>query len=405
MVAFVAIFLGILLGAHALLWQRLVASPRWGRPLRLLLTALFLGGGLSIPLAFVGRYLSPDARLWSHAAYVWLGFFFYLLVFLGPAELLRVVVARRARARRRSEAAKATGASPGGAVASTRHGEMDLSRRRALQRLLAGGVAGAAGAVTGFGLYEVARGVDVARRQVSLRDLPAAFEGFTIVQLTDVHIGAILKGPWLEAVVARVNALRPDLIVLTGDLVDGSVPQLERHVAPLAKLSAPRGVFCVSGNHEYYSGVEPWMAHFAYLGITPLRNAHMTLREGEAALTLAGIEDLHASRFPNGKAPDLDAALAGYNRTEGGPLILLAHQPKAIHAAARAGVDLQISGHTHGGQLVPFNWLVYLDQPYIDGLHRHKDTWIYVSRGTGFWGPPMRVGAPAEITHLTLTRA
>ena len=404
MVGFVVVVFGTLGVLHALLWQRLVASPLWGRPWRLLLSAVFLGGGLSLPLAFFARYLSPDLRIWSHAAYLWLGFFFYLLVFLVPAEFTRVAVVLGRKARSRVRDAEHDEVTTGSASAAE-GSATDLGRRVAMQRMLAGGVAGAAGAITGFGISETARSVDVEHVNVPLRALPAAFVGLRIVQITDVHIGAILQRSWLEGVVRQVNALQPDVIAITGDLVDGSVPQLAKHVAPLAELKAKHGVFFVSGNHEYYSGVDPWMAHLETLGIRTLRNARHTLREGASALTLAGIEDLHAERFPGGMRPDIDAALRGYTREKDGPVVLLAHQPKAINIGAAAGVDLQISGHTHGGQLVPFNWLVYLEQPYISGLHRRGDTWIYISRGTGFWGPPMRVGAPAEITHITLTVA
>jgi len=183
------------------------------------------------------------------------------------------------------------------------------------------------------------------------------------------------------------------LVAITGDLVDGSVHELREHVAPLASLKPPRGMYFVTGNHEYYSGVEDWYAHLPTLGVRPLRNECVEVAPG---LLLAGIED------PTG-SPDLPRALAG--RDPAKALVLLAHQPRQFAEAARHEVPLTLSGHTHGGQIWPFSWLVALAQPYLAGLHRKGESQLYVSRGTGFWGPPMRVFAPAEITLLRLQPA
>jgi predicted MPP superfamily phosphohydrolase len=187
------------------------------------------------------------------------------------------------------------------------------------------------------------------------------------------------------------------MVCITGDLVDGSVGELGHLVAPLADLRAKDGVFFVTGNHEYYSGADAWIAHVRKLGVRVLRNERVPIR-GEQGFDLAGIDDATAHHFGHGA--DLRGALRG--RDPSRAVVLLAHQPKAIAEAADLGVDLQLSGHTHGGQLFPFNYLVKLQQPYVDGLHARAKTQIYVSRGTGWWGPPMRVMAPAEITRLTL---
>jgi hypothetical protein len=197
-----------------------------------------------------------------------------------------------------------------------------------------------------------------------------------------------------------VNALTPDVVAITGDLVDGSVEALREHVAPLAKLKAAHGVFFVTGNHEYYSGVDEWLDELRRLGIRVLRNESVTLSRGAAAVELAGIDDHASGRFP-GHGPDLRRALK--DRDPRRPVVLLAHQPVAVHEAAAFDVDLQLSGHTHGGQLWPWGYLVRLQQKYLNGLYRIGNTLLYVSCGTGYWGPPMRLGAPAEITELTLT--
>jgi predicted MPP superfamily phosphohydrolase len=243
-------------------------------------------------------------------------------------------------------------------------------------------------------------GPAVKRVRVPMANWPAAWEGMTVVQLTDVHVGHSLGRDFLDDLVAQVNALEPDIVAITGDLVDGSVEYLGEAVAALGNLQARHGVYFVTGNHEYFSGVEPWLTFLTSLGIRILRNERVALERQGGTIDLAGIDDWMAEGFGNGHGADLPKALAG--RDPQRPVILLAHQPRAVLEAARHGVDLQISGHTHGGQLFPFSLLVRLQQPYVSGLHRHGPTWIYVSRGTGYWGPPMRVGAPAEITHLTL---
>ena len=247
------------------------------------------------------------------------------------------------------------------------------------------------------------RPVSVKPLTVTLDRLPQSLDGLRIVQITDLHIGPMIGGDWLRQVVDKVNALKPDIIAITGDVVDGSVEELSRHTAPLADLTAPHGVYFITGNHEYYSGVEEWCAHFTTLGLRVLRNERVSITAGaqQDSFDLAGVDDWASHAFP-GQGADLPKALAGRNADKA--LILLAHQPAAIYEAAEHGVDLQLSGHTHGGQIWPFTYLVYLQQPYVAGLHRHRDTatQIYVSPGTGFWGPPMRLGTVAEITHITL---
>jgi predicted MPP superfamily phosphohydrolase len=271
--------------------------------------------------------------------------------------------------------------------------EPQLSRGLALACVAAALVAAGYGAASALG------DVAVRRVGVTLERLPQALSGYRMVQLSDLHIGPTLGRDWVARIVERVNLLEPDAVVITGDLVDGSVGRLREHVEPLGALRARHGVFFVTGNHEYYSGADDWLRELERLGVRPLRNERVSLGDGEVSFDLAGVDDWQA--FGRGHGPDLARALEG--RDEARELVLLAHQPRQVIEAAERGVGLQLSGHTHGGQIIPWNFFVRFQQPFIAGLRRHKRTQIYVSRGTGFWGPPMGVGAPAEITLLELT--
>jgi len=218
--------------------------------------------------------------------------------------------------------------------------------------------------------------------------------------VSDVHVGPTIKRPYVEAIVETVNRLDVDLVAVTGDLVDGSVRDLAEHVAPLAALRSREGSFFVTGNHEYYSGAAAWVGELRRLGLVVLMNEHAVVRRGDARLVVAGVTDFSAGHFDRGQASDPVAALAG--SPAGAVRLLLAHQPRSAAAAEAAGFDLQLSGHTHGGQFLPWNFLVRLQQPFTAGLHRWRRMWVYTSRGTGYWGPPKRFGAPSEITVLRL---
>jgi uncharacterized protein len=205
----------------------------------------------------------------------------------------------------------------------------------------------------------------------------------------------------VQKIVNAVNALKPDLIAVTGDVVDGSVRELRAHTAPLGQLHALHGAFFVTGNHEYYSGASAWTAEFSRLGLRVLLNEHAVIEHRGASLVIAGVTDFSSHHFDPSQHSDPRVALAGAP-VEASVKILLAHQPRSADAAASAGYDLQLSGHTHGGQFWPWNLFVRLQQPFTAGLHRLNDLWIYVSRGTGYWGIPNRFGAPSEITRLRL---
>ncbi|MGZ8289371.1 MAG: metallophosphoesterase [Telluria sp.] len=258
--------------------------------------------------------------------------------------------------------------------------------------------------VTLAGLVNARRVARVVEVEVPIAGLPAAFNGYSIAQISDVHVGPTIKHGYLDAIVSKVNALKPDAIAITGDLVDGSVERLAPHTAPLARLSAPDGTFFVTGNHEYYSGAGEWIAELRRLGLTVLINQHVVREREGSALMIAGVPDFTAHHFDPSHRSDPRAAAAGAPANVKAR-ILLAHQPRSAPAAAAAGFDLQLSGHTHGGQFYPWNLFVPLQQPFTAGLDQAGTMWIYTSRGTGYWGPPKRFGAPSEITLIRLVPA
>jgi predicted MPP superfamily phosphohydrolase len=258
--------------------------------------------------------------------------------------------------------------------------------------------------VTLAGLVIARRRPHVVEVDIPVTDLPEALHGFSIAQISDVHVGPTIKRGFVEGIVALVNGLKADLIAVTGDLVDGSVQQLSLHTAPLAGLAARHGAYFVTGNHEYYSGERAWSAEIRRLGMRVLKNEHVVLKHNGASLVLAGVTDLSAHHFDAAEHSDPAAALRGAP-ADAGAKILLAHQPNSATAAASAGFDVQLSGHTHGGQFWPWNLFVRFFQPFTGGLYRLKNLWVYVSRGTGYWGPPNRFGVPSEITRIRLIPA
>jgi len=258
--------------------------------------------------------------------------------------------------------------------------------------------------LTLVGFVNARRRARVRLVDIPIADLPAALHGFTIAQISDVHIGPTIKRDYVEAIVDAVNDLNADMIAVTGDLVDGSVRQLADHTQPMSRLSARHGTYFVTGNHEYYSGVEAWVRELRRLGLHVLMNEHVVLEHEGAEVVVAGVTDYSAHHFDLKQRSDPAAALAGAPAAAGVRL-LLAHQPRSAAAAETAGYDLQLSGHTHGGQFFPWNFFVRFQQPFTAGLHRLGALWVYTSRGTGYWGPPKRLGAPSEITHLRLVPA
>jgi len=265
--------------------------------------------------------------------------------------------------------------------------------------------------VTALGYWNARRTAGVVRVDVPIAGLPADLHGFTVAQISDIHVGPTIKHGYLQNIVSAVNALGVDLVAITGDLVDGSVKELARHVAPLSNLTSRHGTYFVTGNHEYYSGAHAWINELRRLGVRVLMNEHVVLNHGDpkeeastAMLVVAGVSDYSAHHFDETHRSDAQAAIDGAPE-HAGVRLLLAHQPRSAPAAAQAGFDLQLSGHTHGGQFWPWNHFVRFQQPFTAGLHKLQDLWVYTSRGTGYWGPPKRFGAPSEITHLRLVAA
>lgn len=273
-----------------------------------------------------------------------------------------------------------------------------------LQRNSALGVTLLGFLITLLGFSNARRTAAVSRVTVPITNLPVSLQGFQLVQISDIHIGPTIRAGYLRRIVAAVNRLKPDMVAITGDLVDGSVHELGSHVAPLAELISRHGSYFVTGNHEYYSGVHAWIAELRRLGITVLLNDHVVLRHNGGLAIVAGVTDYGAAHFDPSHRSNPFAAIDGAP-ADAGVKILLAHQPRSAPAAADAGFDLQLSGHTHGGQFMPWNFFVKMQQPFVAGLHRLRKLWVYTSRGTGYWGPPKRFGAPSEITLVTLVAA
>jgi predicted MPP superfamily phosphohydrolase len=260
-----------------------------------------------------------------------------------------------------------------------------------------------AGVLTAVGFFNARRNAVVRSVDVSIAGLPNALHGFTIAQISDIHVGPTIRRRYVDAIVDTVNAMDADMIAITGDLVDGSVAQLSPHTEPLARLSSRHGSYFVTGNHEYYSGVGGWVVELRRLGLRVLMNEHVVLDHEGESVVVAGVTDYSAHHYHPSHRSDPAAAVAG--APPAAVRVLLAHQPRSAFVAEAAGYDLQLSGHTHGGQFWPWNFFVKMQQPFTSGLKRLGRLWVYTSRGTGYWGPPKRIGAPSEITRLRLVPA
>ena len=361
-------------------------SPRVRRILR---AAVLLLAALPVATMVLGRFGPAGRGPFALAGFFALGLasihFVGFLVVRAAARLVRLAGRLRDRTARRPAA------------------PVDPSRRAFLQRGVDAALMGGAATLSVAGYAEAVRLPRTVAVEIPLDGLPAAFDGYTLVQISDVHVGPTIGRDYLAALVARARALEPDAVVVTGDLVDGFVPDLAPEVAPLADLSAPDGVYFVTGNHEYYWDARAWCEHLRRLGLTVLLNEHRTIERDGARLALAGICDHRAARFVPEHAPDPRRALAG--APAGAAAVVLAHQPRSAAACVAAGADLVLCGHTHGGQYFPMILLVHLVQPFVAGLSRLGRAWVYVSRGSGYWGPPNRLGSPSEITRIVLRAA
>jgi uncharacterized protein len=367
---------------HAYIGWRLLADMPFGAAGAVVTALVLAASALAIPLALVARRVKrqplSDRLAWT--GLLAMGFFssLFVLTFLRDVSLL-------------------FGAAINGVWlhADTLHQFRIYS---------AAGVPLLAVLSTLVGYVNARRRARVKSVDVPIADLPASLHGFSIVQISDIHIGPTIKRRHLDAIVDAVNDLDADMIAVTGDLVDGSVRHLSEHTQPMARLTARHGAYFVTGNHEYYSGAAGWIAELRRLGLRVLLNEHVVLQHDGGNVVVAGVTDYSAHHFDPAQRSDPAAAIAGAPPNAHVKL-LLAHQPRSAFAAAPAGFDLQLSGHTHGGQFVPWNFFVRLQQPFTAGLHRLGSLWVYTSRGTGYWGPPKRLGAPSEITHLRLVPA
>ncbi|GAA3815617.1 metallophosphoesterase [Streptomyces coacervatus] len=401
---FALLALGVLVAGNWYLWRRLFRDTTRGPgPARRAGAVVIAGGWVLAVGAVAGE--RAGAPFWLQQVMAWPGFLWlalsiYLLLAVVAGEvvrpLLRRLLERRARA---SAAVPQTQPVPAGSVPpqppepeSAPTPEPEPSRRLFVSRVVAGAAAAAAVGTVGYGTYGVLRGPSVKRVTVPLAKLPRAAHGYRIAVVSDIHLGPTLGRGFAQKVVDTINSTRPDIVAVVGDLVDGSVKNLGPAAAPLSQLKAPS--YFVTGNHEYFSGAKQWVEEVRRLGLHPLENARTEL----PWFDLAGVNDIAGES--EGQGPDFTKALG--DRDTARACVLLAHQPVQIHDAVRHGVDLQLSGHTHGGQLWPGNFIAAAANPTVAGLERYGDTQLYVSRGAGAWGPPTRVGAPSDITVIEL---
>ncbi|MET9383810.1 metallophosphoesterase [Streptomyces sp. NPDC002928] len=419
-VLFALLALGVLVAANWYLWRRLFRDTTRGPGRARRAGAVLIAGGWALA---VGALVTERAgapfwlqRVLAWPGFLWLALSIYLLLAVLAGEAVRPLL-RRFLERRTPAAVAVPQRETVPAVAShddpqppeppksqkspESPGSPQLlaapSRRLFVSRVVAGTAAAAAVGTVGYGTYGVLRGPRVKRVTVPLAKLPRAAHGYRIAVVSDIHLGPILGRGFAQKVVDTINATQPDLIAVVGDLVDGSVKDLGPAAAPLAQLTARHGSFFVTGNHEYFSGAEQWVEEVRRLGLHPLENDRTEL----PYFDLAGVNDIAGES--EGQGPDFTKALG--DRDTARACVLLAHQPVQIHEAAEHAVDLQLSGHTHGGQLWPGNFVAATANPTVAGLERYGDTQLYVSRGAGAWGPPTRVGAPSDITVIELASA
>ncbi len=363
---------GVIGGSHWYVAQRFFLDPGWPEPFGTLGASLVALGFLSFfALPFVERQLPLPWKRWlSIPSAVWMGVLWFSFAAWVLADVVGWLMG-------------ATGAGAAGP----------------LVRAVGVGVVVALAVVQG--LRGALRIPGVRRVEVAIERWPTALDGFRIAQISDIHIGPVLDRRFAAGLTARVNALDADLVVVTGDLVDGSVDQLRDDVEPFGALRGVHGVYFVTGNHDVYSGDLAWVERVRELGMRPLRNERVRIG-ADAGFDLAGVDD-HRGDWRSSSSEDLGAALEG--RDPDRALILLAHDPTTFKRSSQCDVDLQISGHTHGGQIWPFHGLVRLATPWVQGLHRVGASQIWVSRGCGFWGPPMRLFAPAEVSEIVIRSA
>ena len=405
-VLFFIVFLSTWAGLHVWVGRRLIAHgtsyPVWVRRMIWgVLVAL-----LCVPMLAMWGYrqhlIGPDLDLLQWIGFSFMGVSTLLVAFTLTVEVPRLLVQAGWWLRRKLRARRVAAARDEAQQADEL---VSPQRRRFFADVANYGIVGGATGLSAVGFVEARRVPRVVEVDVPCADLHPDLDGFRIVQLTDVHVGPTIRGTWLSQVVEVVNSLDADLVALTGDFVDGLVAELAPELGALARIEARHGAYFVTGNHEYYWDAPAWSRAIAELGPTVLINEHRLIEHGDARLLVAGVTDISAGHRVPGHTSDASLAKSGAPEHEFS--LLLAHQPRSIYAAVEAGFDLQLSGHTHAGQYFPGSVLIHLVQPYVHGLATHpgSTTQIYVSAGTGYWGPPNRAGSPSEITLLRLRRA
>ncbi|MFD1539021.1 metallophosphoesterase [Nonomuraea guangzhouensis] len=404
----VLVFVGLVFAAHLYLWQRMVRSTTRPGRLRKCLSWGLVGLILLVVATFAGSRLGVFQWL-AWPGYLWIAVMFYLVVFLILLEIPRLVawfalVRGREVVPSPSEAVLV----PAGPVSvdvaplpeAPPAGIDAMSRRLFLGRATAAVAGVSALGTVGYGMTVALGDPVIEPVKVTLPGLDSRLSGLRFAVVSDIHLGPLTGKGHTERIVRMVNGLRADVVAIVGDLVDGSVAELGALARPLRSLESRYGAYFVTGNHEYYTrnGPGEWIEELDQLGVRSLRNERVEIRHQGGVLDLAGVNDLNGATAND--APDFDKALGG--RDPSRSTVLLAHQPVQVEQAARYGVDLQLSGHTHGGQMMPFNLVVPFQQPVVSGLATVDEVQVYVTRGAGFWGPPVRVGAPPEITLLEL---
>ncbi|MBY0287826.1 MAG: metallophosphoesterase [Mycobacteriaceae bacterium] len=389
---FIVVLSAVLALMNVYVWKRFVRDTTWPGRTRRTLTAVLIGLAVLLVAALVvPRFTDVSKSGWyAWPAYLWFGVLVYLFLTLLVLEPVRLAWRGWAKRHRQAPTAPEEPAEP------DRHA---LNRRMFLARASAVAAGAASVGLVGVGTATALGPPDLLRVPVRLRRLDPAFGGFRIALVSDIHLGPLVGRAHTERIVDIINAADVDLVAIVGDLVDGTVAELGPAAAPFQDLAAPEGTFFVTGNHEYFvEDTAEWLNELERFGVQSLRNENTAIRRGGAAFDLAGINDFAGEQRDD--PPDFDRALAGVDDSR--PTILLAHQPVMVSEAAARGVDLQLSGHTHGGQMWPFHYVVEMVQPSLAGLSTVDDTQLYVTRGAGFWGPPVRIGAPPDITVLTL---
>jgi uncharacterized protein len=370
---------------HWFVWWRVVKPSMAPGPRRRAVAVLLIVGDAFMVATLLATTRLPRewSALYSWPGYIWFGLFYYLIIAVLVLEIPRFALRWWIRKDPRQEDG------PG------------ISRRTFVARSV-GAVAGltSLGAV-GYGMPVALGDPELKNVRIRLPRLDSRASGCRIALISDLHLGALLGRSFTERVVDLVNSTRPDLVAIAGDLVDGRVEHLAEAAEPLRDLRSTHGTYFVTGNHEYYYRYEEWVEHVRTLGITTLLNERTTIDHNGGLFELAGLIDANSTVEGIQPGPDLPKTLDGWDRDRA--LVMLAHQPAPIDEVAAEGVDLQLSGHTHGGQIAPFNFLVKALEGSVAGLSRHGDTQLYITRGAGFWGPPVRVGAPPDITVIELT--